>query len=314
MAASEPEPGAAADPGEFTRTDVEFRSAGERCAAWLYRPEGADRGAPVPLIVVAHGFGMVREAGLDRYAERSAAAGFGALVFDYRHFGASGGMPRELLDIDRQLEDWRAAIEHGRQIDWVDPDRVALWGSSFSGGHVVRLASEDVRIVTVVSQVPFSGTGRSESSPRRSFVAKLIFAALRDRLAATFGRGPVYLPVTAAPGTPCLFEVPPGADPLAALLPEGEHSWRNRFTPRVLLALPGYKPFEAVGRIDRPWMLSVCDRDSVTPAERAVERAGASSGLVLRRYPIDHFEIYSGEWFERAVGDQVEFLRAQLTV
>lgn len=317
-------------PSTASRAEVEFDSGGDRCAAWLYRPaseEGSDGGrtpaagaaagedasAPgAPLVILAHGFGMTREAGLAAYAERFAAAGIAALVFDYRHFGASGGRPRELLEIGRQLDDWRAAIAYARGLAWADPERIALWGTSFSGGHVVAVAAEDERIATVVSQAPFSGTGERQGPPRPAFMARLIFAAVRDELASRLGRGPAYLPVTDAPGEPCLFEVPPADDPLAALLPEGGHGWRNRFTPRVILRLRGYRPFERVGRIRRPWLLCVCDRDSVTPAQRAVERAMPSSGLVLRRYPIEHFQIYSGEWFERAAAEQAEFLCEQL--
>jgi len=51
--------------------------------------------------VLAHGFGGVREARLDAFAERFGDAGLAALVFDYRYFGASTGEPRQLIDIGR---------------------------------------------------------------------------------------------------------------------------------------------------------------------------------------------------------------------
>ena len=89
------------------RIDVGFSSGAERCAAWLYPGRGAGRR---PCVILAHGFGGVREARLDAYAERFAGAGVTALVFDYRHFGGSDGDPRQLIDIPRQLDDWRAAI------------------------------------------------------------------------------------------------------------------------------------------------------------------------------------------------------------
>ena len=82
---------------------------------------------------MAHGFSGVRDQRLDAYAERFAAAGLACLVFDYRHFGDSGGQPRQLLDIGRQLDDWRAAIAFARSLEEVDGDRIGLWGTSFSG-------------------------------------------------------------------------------------------------------------------------------------------------------------------------------------
>ncbi len=94
-------------------------------------------------MVLAHGFGALKEGGPIRTAERFAAEGFAGLAFDYRYFGESGGEPRQLLDVKRQLEDWRAAIAFARTLDGVDGERIGLWGSSYSGGHVMALAADD---------------------------------------------------------------------------------------------------------------------------------------------------------------------------
>ncbi|MEJ7715553.1 MAG: alpha/beta hydrolase [Thermoleophilaceae bacterium] len=69
-----------------------------------------------PCVVMGHGFSSVREHRLDAYAERFAAAGVAVLVFDYRHFGSSAGEPRQLLNVGRQLDDWRAAVSHARNL------------------------------------------------------------------------------------------------------------------------------------------------------------------------------------------------------
>lgn len=49
------------------------------------------------MLVMAHGLGGVRQMRLDAFAERFSSAGYRCLVFDYRHFGASAGEPRQLL-------------------------------------------------------------------------------------------------------------------------------------------------------------------------------------------------------------------------
>src|SRR5256885_7139289 len=119
----------------MNRVDVVFKSGGLNCASWLYRPEGD---GPHPCVILAHGFGGIREMRLDAYASCFAQAGLAALVFDYRHFGASEGEPRHLLDPTlrgafgasgvpgRQLEDWAAAIAYARTLEGVDPERIAL--------------------------------------------------------------------------------------------------------------------------------------------------------------------------------------------
>lgn len=141
---------------EAERRDVAFTSGKERCAAWLYLPEGAASDHRVPVIVMAHGLGGVRRARLDAFAERFSAAGYACLVFDYRHFGDSTGMPRELLRVHLQREDYQAAITYARTIPEVDPDRVVLWGTSFSGGHVIATAARDHRVVAAIAQCPFT--------------------------------------------------------------------------------------------------------------------------------------------------------------
>src|SRR5512139_822290 len=111
------------------RADVVFDSHGTPCRAWHYVPDGA--AAAHPCVVMAHGFGGTRDASLEPYALRFAAAGMHVLLFDYRHFGASDGEPRQLLSVKRQLQDYAAAVAFARSLPGVDAARVAVWGTSF---------------------------------------------------------------------------------------------------------------------------------------------------------------------------------------
>ena len=134
----------------MNRLDISFTSDSQRCAGWFCP---ADVEGPAPCIVMAHGLAAVKEMRLDAYAERFAAAGYHVLVFDYRHFGASAGSPRQLLDIGKQHADWTAAVGYARTRPEVDPSRIVLWGSSFSGGHVMALA-KPLRAAAVIAQIP----------------------------------------------------------------------------------------------------------------------------------------------------------------
>src|SRR5438445_13803262 len=134
--------------GTCTRRDVAFTSSGDECRAWLFLP---DTERP-PLVILGHGLGGTREYGLEPYAQRFADAGIAALVFTYRHFGDSGGHPRQLLDSGRQLDDWAAALAYARTLEEVDSARIALWGTSFGGGHVLVAAARDGGGAAVVRQ------------------------------------------------------------------------------------------------------------------------------------------------------------------
>jgi dienelactone hydrolase len=169
----------------FERHDTTFDSGGWRCAAWLYEPEGD---GPFPCVVMAHGWSGVREQRLDAYAERFADAGYAVVVFDYRHFGASQGQPRQLLDIGRQLADWTAAVAFARSRTNVDPERVVLWGSSFSGGHVQHIAARDHRVAAAIAQVPFADGLRNLPSLGVGLSLRLTLAGIRDQVGALLGR------------------------------------------------------------------------------------------------------------------------------
>src|SRR5215207_6461792 len=114
------------------REDIEFEVGDDACAAWLYPAAGGE--AVAPIVVMAHGLSGTRRDGLGPFAERFAAAGIAALVFDHRGFGDSGGEP-DRFEPRRQLQDWAAAIACARALPGIDPERVATFGSSMGGGN-----------------------------------------------------------------------------------------------------------------------------------------------------------------------------------
>jgi fermentation-respiration switch protein FrsA (DUF1100 family) len=134
------------------RRDVEFKSGGDTIRGWLYTPDG-DQG-PFPTIVMAGGWCYVKELVQPHYAERYRDAGFAALLFDYRNFGASGGERRQHIDPNMQLEDYRNAISFAETLDEVDQERIGVWGLSYSGGHALIIGATDPRVKCVASQIP----------------------------------------------------------------------------------------------------------------------------------------------------------------
>ena len=181
------------------RTDITFHSGDDWCAGWLYRPEGFEGARP--LMVMAHGFSGTKELRLPAYAERFCAAGIGVLLFDYRHFGASGGKPRQLVDISRQHADFRRALAYARDLDWVDPERVGLFGSSFSGGHVLAVGAADGRVAAIVSQCPFTDGLATLPALGLKTIMRATVAGLRDQVTALRRGAPYYIPAAAPPGS-----------------------------------------------------------------------------------------------------------------
>lgn len=177
------------------RTEHWIPASGARCAAWFYVPQGV---VDPPLVVMAHGLGGTRHMRLDAYARTFAEAGLAALVFDYRGFGDSEGGPRQIVTVEGQLADWRSALAYARAELPVDRTRIALWGTSFGGGHVLAMAAEDHELAGVVAQCPFVD---GPSSVWRRFLASPISATVLFLLAIVDGvrgllrRPPLLVPM-----------------------------------------------------------------------------------------------------------------------
>lgn len=296
-----------------TRQDVTFTSGGERIAAWWYQGGPGRRSC----VVMAHGFSGTKRCGLEPYAQRFAAEGHHVLVIDYRHFGDSGGLPRQMLDPRRQVEDVLAATQYARSRADVDPDQVAMWGTSFGGGVVLVAAVRDGRVAAVVSQCPaldgWAGLARALTQPGQSVTNYLRILGLvsADLVAAALGRDPVMVPSVGPPGSVAVMtavDAEPGFRRIAG------PDWENAVCARVALAVLRFRPVRQADRVPCPWLVQICRNDTVAPissAERAARRAGPRA--TVRHYDTGHFGIYVNEDFERSVADQVAFVNQHLT-
>lgn len=291
------------------RNDVRFDSHGEECGAWLYTPEEAAPRQQLPVVVMAHGVGGSRAMRLDAYAQKFCDAGYACLVFDYRHFGDSAGLPRELVDIEKQLQDWAAAVAFARTLPGIDPERVVLWGTSFAGGHVMITAADDPCIAAAIAQCPFTDGVASGRAMGLGAMARLAIPAVRDRIAAGLGMARVRIPLIANPGHPGLLTAPDAMGGYQTLERAGGYHGAPRAVPaRIALRIPGHVPGRRASEIQCPILFAVCDRDSVTPASATLRHAARAPRGEVKRYDAGHFDIYVGSHFDAAVVDQIAFL------
>ena len=215
------------------RKDISFKTEdGVTLKGWHYLPDG--RSGKVPTIVMAHGFSAVKEMYLDRFAEAFAAAGLAAIVFDNRNFGASDGEPRQEIDPWRQVRDYRDVITYAQGLPDTDPDRIGIWGSSYSGGHVIVVGAIDRRVKCVVSQVPLaSGHENARRLVRADYLAGLYAAFDEDRRARMKGSAPAMIPVVAEdPAAPSALPTPDSWRWFTETGKSQAPSWRNEVTLR----------------------------------------------------------------------------------
>lgn len=291
------------------RTELTFDSGGVECAAYLYRPAPIGTGASrVPCVVMASGLTSTRDDGLPAFAERFAEAGLAVLLFDYRYVGASGGEPRQLVDVGRQQEDYHAAIRCARNLTGVDPDRIVLWGGSFSGGHVIAVAARDFRVAAVIAQAPYAdGLAAAWQVPLRTQL-RLAVAGLQDVIGALLGRPPRLVAAVGAPGEVAAMTAPEAEPGMRALVAE-DSRWRNEVTARTLLTAPLYRPGPRAEHLGMPVLVCVAEDDPITPPGPALRMAERAPRGEIRSYPGGHFGLFQGERFKQVVGDQIDFLR-----
>jgi uncharacterized protein len=298
------------------RRDVTFSSHGETCAAWHLTGEGdafaGERGRPC--VVMAHGIGGTRDCALLPTAEELAEAGLDVVLFDYRGFGESTGEPRQVASPPRHREDYEAAVSFARGLPGVDPERIVLWGTSWSGAHVVYVAADDDRIAAVISQTPDCDGVRTliEISRYANWLqlARLTLEGLKDLAGAARGRPPRIIPLVAPPGELAAMS---SADAEEGYLSIAGPSWRNQVAARAVIDEVMNRAITRIDRVRCPVLVQIADRDTIAPPPGARAAAWKAKGHVeVREYPGLHFDIYKGELRARSTADQLLFLRRHL--
>lgn len=292
------------------RTKARFISGDVECEAWHYL--GTNGGC----VIMAGGFGVTKEPGTDRFAERFAAAGFTVLAFDHRRLGGSGGRPRQVVRIRDEIADWRSAIGFAATLPGVDPDRLALWGFSLSGGHVLRLAATDRRVAAAIAQTPNADCQAIVRNAARyqtpGAMMRLTGRAVLDALGGVIGRPPRLAPLNGEPGTVAFLTTPDALDTDRALNPDDRYpDWQQAAAARFALSLGFYRPGRDASRIRCPLLVLVCDQDNSALAEPALAAAGRAPRSEVVRLPGGHYQPFlTGH--EQAVTAELSFLSRHL--
>jgi uncharacterized protein len=278
------------------RKDIDFRTTdGTVLRGWHYVPPTSGKH---PTIVMAHGLGAVKEMYLDRYAEAFAKAGLASIVYDHRNFGASDGALRQELDPWLQVRDYSDAITFAGSLAQTDPERVGIWGSSYSGGHVLAVAAIDRRVKCVVAQIPLiSGSAYFQGRFSPDAIAQLEARFHADRAKRAMGHPPEMVPIVTAddPLRRDAYEWYTRAATAHA------PSWQNRVTLRSIEYTAGYEPGAYTGLISSAPLLLIAAENDVLPlsiAEAAYARVCEPKRLIV--LPCGHWDVYTAMFDQSA--------------
>ncbi len=296
------------------RYDVQFSIDKTDIHAWLYLPE--DISSPVPCIIMSTGFGGTKDCILEKYAVRLIKAGLAVLTYDYRHFGDSEGEPRQVYDVSYQLDDLRAAIDYARTRNEIDPEKITLWSTSAAGGYGLVIAAEDDRIAAVITQCgAIDHKADSKLYMDREglgFFLRLLVHAQRDKGRSRFGLSPHTFPIVGRPGTVAMFTAPGAVEGYSRLM-QNSKTFKNEVCARLFFMTHGPDPVEASKKVQCPVLFLACEKDNLA-APDSYKRASETLGdkAEVRSYSIGHFDIYEGEYFEKAISEMLTFLKNHL--
>ncbi|ETI23301.1 hypothetical protein G647_05101 [Cladophialophora carrionii CBS 160.54] len=300
------------------RENVEFKTSDRvTLRGWFYSSGDAASGK-APCLVMSHGFSALKEMDLDAFAEYFVSKlPIGVLVYDNRGFGDSDTAPgepiHEIVPMV-QCSDISDAITYAASRPDVDPDKIAIWGSSYSGGHVLYVGAVDRRVKAVLSQVPcVSGWDNFNRLVRPDFAVGFNATFAADRVARAEGKEPGYVPVVDAdPQKPSALPTPDSYEFFSSW--EKKSNWKNDVTVKTVELFRAYEPQQLIDKISpTPLLMTVASGDVLTPADlalRAYSRANEPKQLQL--LPCGHFEAYTGPYFERNATTQAEFLKKWL--
>lgn len=267
-------------------SDITFDSDGLRCAATLHLPD--DLTMTLPCVVMGPGGTLTRRDGIPSYAERFASAGFATFAFDYRHWGDSDGQPRRWISIERQLQDWRAAIR-------------CHWAVATLLTAAVPAIAAAIALVPIVDGLALL----------RKHPPTIALRMTGTTIWRTLSRERVMLPVAGPPRSLAVLAAPealPGFQRVASA-----NDWRNEAdVTGTMLPFSRYKPVRHAARIEAPLLLEVGDHDAIAPLPPIEKVAARARNATLRRYPIDHFECFSAQHIDSVANDQIGFLRAHV--
>jgi uncharacterized protein len=149
------------------------------------------------------------------------------------------------------VRDYRHAITYAITLPETDAGRIGIWGSSYSGGHVLVVGAIDRRVGAVVAQVPLiSGYDNVRALVRSDFIDGFREQFDADRLARFQGKEPAMVPVVAEnPLGPAALPTPDSWQWFTETGRTRSPNWKNEVTVRTVEMLGEYNPGDYIAQI-----------------------------------------------------------------
>ncbi|KAH8657966.1 Alpha/Beta hydrolase protein, partial [Xylariales sp. PMI_506] len=258
------------------REDIAFQTSDNvTLRGWLYKPDESVAEL-LPCLIMCHGFSAVKEMDLDAFSDAFISKlPLACLVYDNRGLGDSDtreGQPRGEIIPAQQISDFSDAITCAQTLPGINKDKIGIWGSSYSGGHVLWIGAIDHRVKAVLSQTPMVDGWESFQRRIPADAVPVLFQLFEaDRLGRMAGKEAAVLPVinSEITGEAML----PGPESFAFFdSRKGKSNWKNEVTLRSLEVTREYVPMVHVPHISpTPLLMVVAERDTFALTDLALD-------------------------------------------
>lgn len=296
---------------------IEFDSRGITLRGYLITAAGAESRRPT--VIMAHGTSATIKMVAIEYARAFARSGLAVVIYDHCNLGSSDGEPRQEINPWVQCRGYVDALTFACARTEVDPERLALWGDSYTGGQVVVVSACDGRPKVIVAQCPVFGATVPLIAPSEATLAEIKATLATGDVTGTPETTTGPIPVVSADqiGSPSLLA------PIQAFRWFVEYGgrpgsgWINRAI-RVIPATPvTYSPYLCAPYVQAKTLFMVAPEDEMVHANYQVARSAFDLLPGVKQwYDIadGHFGLiyHPGPRFDEAVSVQARFLTEQL--
>jgi uncharacterized protein len=264
---------------------------------------------------MAHGTTATISMVAEDYAAAFQRAGMNVLLYDHINFGSSGGEDRQEINPWIQGRGYRDAVSYVRKRPDVAPNKIALWGDSYSAMEVLVVGALIENLAGIVAQIPVCGAKlpNIEPSTENFTTLRKIFESGEVSGTPETTEGPMPVVSFDQTGSPSILK------PIQAfrwfIEYGGRHDsgWINDVTRVIPSKDVPFSPYLAAPFISAPTLMMTARNDEMIHCNPSVQVSVFDKIEARKEFcEIDggHFGLlYSpGKLFDEAVARQTEFL------
>lgn len=283
---------------------VTYYSEGDIVVGDLYFPDNFDPEKKYAAVLQCQGFTGIRDMVQPEFAKYFTDAGYVSFAIDYRGWGDSGGERGRLAPLE-QVDDVRNGLTYLETLDYVDPERLAVFGASFGALIGPYTAAVDKRVKANLGMVGVAHGYEAVTNARtpeqmKEWEQKVAQARRRRVVSNEIDRElnvmSVFVDDQSMAWEPAMWEAVP--------------KWQNWFGFDSIGRVMDFRPIDIIHRAAGRATLMIVANNDTTGSPDSYRELFEAAAEPKRLVAVDcgHYEMYDGDLMDYAMGEAVKFL------